>query len=72
MLKIAEKYGISRKNICAYGDSYNDIDMLQKAGLGIAMGNGQRECKNAADYIAEDISEEGFYKSLLHFGFIEE
>ena len=72
MLKIAGKYGISRENICAFGDSYNDIDMLQKAGLGIAMGNGQRECKDAADYVAEDISEEGFYKALLHFGFIDE
>ena len=72
MLKIAKKYGIPEEKICAFGDSYNDIDMLQKAGLGIAMGNGQRECKDAADYIAEDISDEGFYKALLHFGFIEE
>ena len=72
MLKIAEKYGIPKEQICAFGDSFNDVDMLQKAGLGIAMGNGQRECKDAADYITDDISEEGFYKALIHFGFIEE
>ncbi|MBQ5804606.1 MAG: HAD family phosphatase, partial [Erysipelotrichaceae bacterium] len=47
MLKIAKKYGIPEEKICAFGDSYNDIDMLQKAVLGIAMGNGQRECKDA-------------------------
>lgn len=71
MLKAAEKHGLKKEDICAFGDSVNDIEMLEYSGLGIAMGNGERECKDAADYVAEDISEEGFTKALIHFGFIE-
>ena len=45
--------------------------MMERAGLGIAMGNGSRECREAADYVTEDISDDGLYKALVRFGFIE-
>lgn len=37
----------------AVGDEQNDISMIQAAGIGVAMKNGTREVKDAADYITE-------------------
>ena len=72
MLRVAKQYGFHKQDIVAVGDSGNDIDMMERAGLGIAMGNGSAECRQMADYVTEDISDEGLYKALLRFGFVEE
>jgi Cof subfamily protein (haloacid dehalogenase superfamily) len=56
---LAEREGISAKEIVAIGDSYNDIDMLQFAGLGVAVANAPQEVKNAADVITRAGSEDG-------------
>lgn len=50
---------INRENIAACGDSYNDITMLQYAGLGIAMGNGRDIVRDTADFITLSNDEEG-------------
>ena len=54
------------------GDSGNDIPMLKACGIGIAMGNGQQECKDAADYVTGDILDDGIRNAFLHFGLIDE
>jgi len=71
LLRTAGYYGLNAENVCAFGDGDNDISMLKAAGFGIAMGNGTAACREAADYVCEDIREDGFYKALCHFGFIE-
>ena len=45
--------------ILAAGDSPNDIAMLQKAGIAVAMGNGEEEVKSVADYITSDNDHDG-------------
>ncbi|MBQ1508360.1 MAG: HAD-IIB family hydrolase [Erysipelotrichaceae bacterium] len=72
MLETAEKLGIARDHVVAFGDAGNDVDMLRLAGTGVAMGNADRECKDAADYVTDDISDEGIFNALVRFGFIEE
>jgi len=49
----AKKAGISLENVIAVGDSHNDISMIKKAGLGIAVANAEMEVKEIADYITE-------------------
>lgn len=49
--ELSESYGIKREEIIAIGDSYNDISMLEYAGLGICMGNGPEDVKKIADYV---------------------
>ena len=51
--------GINREEIAAFGDADNDIDMLQYAGIGIAMENASEGCKAAADYITTHHAENG-------------
>ena len=42
---------IPLQNIVAVGDCYNDLDMLQMAGVGAAVGNAAAEVLNAADVV---------------------
>lgn len=50
---------ITREEIVAMGDGYNDLSMIKYAGLGVAMGNAQVPVKTAADYIAPSNDEDG-------------
>jgi len=70
-LMVMEGYGLKREETCAFGDGGNDIEMIKAAGLGVAMGNGRQELKNEADYIAHDISDDGLYRTMKHFGFVK-
>ena len=42
----------------------NDLEMIQAAGVGIAMGNGVSALKEAADFVTADISEDGLKRAL--------
>lgn len=46
------------------GDSTNDIGMLQKAGLGIAMGTAREQVKAAASCVTDSVYEDGISKAL--------
>lgn len=50
----AKREGIALSEIVAFGDSYNDLSMLTKAGLGIAMGNADDAIKEQADRVIGD------------------
>ncbi len=60
---LADKKGIDREEIAAIGDSYNDIDMLQYAGLGVAMANAPQEVSAFADFVTLSNREDG----VAHF-----
>lgn len=47
----AQQENISLENIVAFGDSYNDLSMLTRVGLGVAMGNAEDEVKQQAGRI---------------------
>jgi len=49
--RYAERLGISAEETIAFGDSENDLSMINYAGLGIAMENGEEELKSAADMV---------------------
>lgn len=47
--------------VIAFGDGFNDIEMLELADIGVAMGNASDEVKAHADFIAKSIDEDGIY-----------
>lgn len=53
----AKQAGVDLKDTIAIGDSDNDLSMILKAGLGVAMKNGEDHVKAAADYITENDAE---------------
>ncbi len=65
-----KKNGLTRQQVVAFGDSYNDKSMLQAAGIAVAMGNSVAELKEVADYVAPHIDEGGVYEALRHLKLI--
>ena len=56
---LGEYLGIKQEEIICIGDAGNDLDMIQFAGLGVAMGNAFEEVKEAADYVTSNNEEDG-------------
>jgi Cof subfamily protein (haloacid dehalogenase superfamily) len=50
---VAERMGIPREEVLAIGDSMNDEAMITWAGTGVAMVNGDKRIKSAADFVTE-------------------
>lgn len=51
--------GLTQENLMACGDSWNDISMIELAGVGIAMGNAVPEVKCKATWITQDNNHDG-------------
>lgn len=64
---VAEQWNVPQKDVIAIGDNYNDAEMLQWAGMGIAMGNAPTEVKQVADYVTQTNNEEGLRLALEKF-----
>lgn len=58
-------YGIEKSEIIAIGDNYNDVNMLEFAGLGIAMGNAPDDVKKFAQAITLSNNEDGVAEALV-------
>lgn len=63
MEKIGEHFGIRREEMVAIGDGFNDLSMIEYAGLGVAMGNAPEEIKKRAGYVTLSNDEDG----IAHF-----
>jgi Cof subfamily protein (haloacid dehalogenase superfamily) len=58
-LLLNDRFDISMQEVMAFGDNYNDIDMLQAVGMGIAVGNAREEVKAVANEITLKSVEDG-------------
>ncbi len=61
---ICQHYGIRQEETIAFGDGANDIEMLEWAGIGIAMGNAADMVKKHADHITTDVDNEGIENAV--------
>jgi len=64
---LAETLGLLPADFLAIGDSVNDIQMLEAAGIGIAVANGHPDTKAAADYITEQKYGDGFVEGVKKY-----
>ncbi len=67
ILRVLDHYGFTREESMAFGDGYNDVQMLELAGIGVAMGNAPDEVKAHADYVTLTIEEDGVAAAIRHF-----
>ncbi|MCQ2398253.1 MAG: Cof-type HAD-IIB family hydrolase [Sphaerochaetaceae bacterium] len=65
-----DRFGVSREECFAIGDSFNDVGMIDFAGTGVAMGNAVSEAKAVADYVTDDIDDDGLAHAFEHYGLI--
>lgn len=56
---LTDSLGIPVEEAMAVGDTENDLDIIETAGLGVAMGNAQESVKQMADYITHTNEESG-------------
>lgn len=66
---LCQKLEILPKEVIAIGDSYNDVGMIQFAGLGICMANGPADVRSIADHVTDSNMEDGVAKALDRFVF---
>lgn len=59
--------GNKRENLIACGDGFNDVSMIEYAGLGVAMANAQAAVKEVADYVTASNDEDGVAKVIYKF-----
>lgn len=64
---LCERYGIPREETLAIGDNENDLDMIEYAGIGVAMGNAAESVKKAADFVTNTNDEDGAAFAIRKF-----
>ncbi|MEG1946663.1 MAG: Cof-type HAD-IIB family hydrolase [Lachnospiraceae bacterium] len=68
--EICKLLGIAREDTYAFGDSRNDLEMLEYVAHSVAMGNGTQELKDVAEYVTTDLWDNGIYNGLKFYGLI--
>lgn len=58
---------LTKEQLIACGDGYNDMSMIQYAGLGVAMANAKEEVRKAANYITSSNDEDGVLAVIKKF-----
>lgn len=56
--------GLSAQNIMTIGDNFNDIEMLDYAGFGVAMGNAPLEVQAIAQWVAPSVEQDGLATAI--------
>ncbi len=56
---LASHLGLSLDEVICFGDNLNDLEMIQMAGMGVAMSNGRKEVREAADLVAPENNKDG-------------
>ena len=64
---LAELLGLEAANVMTIGDNFNDVEMLEYAGIGVAMGNAPLEVKAVAQWIAPNVEQDGAAAAIEEF-----
>lgn len=67
LLKLLTSIGLSTEQMICCGDGYNDLTMIETAGLGVAMANAQPLVLERADYITRSNDEDGVLHVINKF-----
>jgi Cof subfamily protein (haloacid dehalogenase superfamily) len=65
--KLLEHLGLTKEQMVACGDGFNDLSMIEYAGMGVAMANAQPVVKRAADWITSSNDEDGIVRVIHKF-----
>ncbi|MFN6563362.1 MAG: Cof-type HAD-IIB family hydrolase [Nostoc sp. ChiSLP01] len=62
-----ELLGLEVANVMAIGDNFNDLEMLEYAGIGIAMGNAPTQVQAIAQWVAPSVDHDGAAVAIEKF-----
>jgi len=69
--KVADYYSVGLDQVMAIGDAANDVEMLQAAGVAVAVDNAHPSVKQVADWIAPSNNDHGVHAALKRYGLCE-
>ena len=64
LAQVCRHLGINRRDVLAIGDGFNDIEMLEWAGRGVAVGDAADGVKQYADHVTDTFAEGGTSNEL--------
>ncbi|GAA5031760.1 Cof-type HAD-IIB family hydrolase [Microbacterium fluvii] len=67
---VLEHLGRTAADAIGIGDSWNDVEMFEVCGVGIAMGNAEPELQERADEITTSVAHDGVYNAFVKHGLI--
>jgi hypothetical protein len=67
LILLARDLGVEPKEIMAIGDSENDLEFLEVAGIKVAVANADQELKSLADYISQKPYGDGVKEAIERF-----
>lgn len=70
ILEVCRILGADPKDTMAIGDSVNDREMLETAGISIAMGRSADMVREICDYTTDYLENDGLWKALLKYGIV--
>lgn len=65
--RVADRLGVDPADVLAVGDGFNDLEMLEWAGRGVAMGHAPDALKEAADAVTGNVHEDGLATELARY-----
>ena len=67
---VAEHYGIGLEDTIGFGDSMNDLEMIETVGYSVCMDNGSPALKAKSDMVCPAVEEDGLYKAFDQLGLL--
>lgn len=67
LIELCKFLNVDIADTVAIGDGFNDKEILQTAGLAVAMGNARDSIKNLADFVTEDNDHDGVAVAIEKF-----
>lgn len=64
---VREVMGIRAEEVMAIGDNFNDLEMIEYAGIGVAMGEAPAAVKAVAQWVAPGVEEDGVVAAIEEF-----
>jgi Cof subfamily protein (haloacid dehalogenase superfamily) len=64
---VCTKLGVSQADVLAVGDGFNDVEMLEWAGRGVAMGQAPEHVQAAADAVTGTVADDGLAAELARY-----
>ncbi len=62
--------GVKREDCYAFGDSINDMEMLEYVSHSVGMGNAVPKVKETVEFVTTDVTEDGIWNALKHYNLI--
>ena len=63
-------FSLAPEEVAAFGDGENDLEMLRRAGVGVAMGNSSPQVQAAADLVTGSVEADGIAQAMVQLGIL--